>query len=42
LRGVTVSTAGAVGDGSPTVVVQPSVPVSVTVYGRLEVIPKEP
>ena len=42
LRGVTVSTAGAVGDGSPTVVVQPSVPVSVTVYGRWEVIPKEP
>src|SRR5213596_2239363 len=42
LRGVTVSTAGTVGDGSPTVVVQPSVPVSVTVYGRWEVIPKEP
>src|SRR5207247_8573 len=42
LRGVTVSTAGAVGDGSPTVVVQPSVPVSVTVYGRWELIPKEP
>src|SRR5437867_3645281 len=42
LRGVTVSTAGAVGDGSSTVVVQPSVPVSVTVYGRWEVSPKEP
>ena len=42
LRGVALGTAGAVGDGSPTVVVQPSVPVSVTVYGRWELILKQP
>ena len=42
LRGVTVSTAGTVGDGSSTVVVQASVPVSVTVYGRWELIPRQP
>ncbi len=42
LRGVTVTTAGTVGDRSPTVVVQPSVPVSVTVYGRWELIPRQP
>jgi len=33
---------GAVGEASPTVVVRPSVPVSVTVYGRWELITKQP
>src|SRR6266516_4414328 len=42
LRGVTLGTAGTVADGTPTVVVQPSVPVSVTVYGRWELIPRQP
>jgi hypothetical protein len=42
LRGVSVMTAGTVSDGSPTVVVQPSVPVSVTVYARWELIPRQP
>jgi len=42
LRGVTLGTAGGVADGTPTVVVQPSVPVSVTVYGRWELIPRQP
>jgi uncharacterized protein YggE len=34
--------AAAVGERSPTVVVRPSVPVSVTVYGRWELVPKQP
>lgn len=41
--GVGVSGAAeAVGERSPTVVVRPSVPVSVTVYGRWELITKQP
>jgi hypothetical protein len=41
--GLNVSGAGeAVGERSPTVVVRPSVPVSVTVYGRWELITKQP
>jgi len=33
---------GTSAEGSPTVVVQPSIPVSVTVYGRWELIAKQP
>jgi len=40
--GLSTNGAATSAEGSPTVVVQPSIPVSVTVYGRWELIAKQP
>jgi uncharacterized protein YggE len=42
ISGAVATGTGTLAEGSPTVVVQPTVPVSVTVYGRWELIARQP